>query len=116
MRVYRDEAYAAKENRDILRSKKLKDGLMEKAVRGIGLSKRQKQKNRLIGTRRYVVEQGYGTLKRILKFERASYIGITKVQGQAFRKAICFNLLKAVNKIKVYDWLPREWCVQLQLI
>ena len=39
-----------------------------------------------------------------------------KVKAEAFRKATCFNLLKAVNKIKVNDWVPREWCVQLQLI
>jgi IS5 family transposase len=116
MRMYADKAYASKENREILQSKKLKDGLMEKAVRGRPLTARQKQKNRLISTRRYIVEQSYGTMKRILKFERASYIGIAKVQGQAFRKAICFNLLKAINKIKVYDWIPREWCIQLQLI
>lgn len=116
MRMYGDKAYASKENRELLQRKKLKDGLMEKAVRGKPLTARQKQKNLLISARRYIVEQGYGTFKRILKFDRASYIGIAKVQGQAFRKAICFNLLKAVNKIKIYDWLPREWCIQLQLI
>ena len=99
MRMYGDKAYASKENQERK-----------------PLTARQKQKNLLISARRYIVEQGYGTFKRILKFDRASYIGIAKVQGQAFRKAICFNLLKAVNKIKIYDWLPREWCIQLQLI
>jgi IS5 family transposase len=116
MRIYGDKAYASKENRELLQSKKIKDGIMEKAFRGSPLTNRQKQKNRLISRRRYVVERGYGTMKRILKFERASYMGIAKVKGQALRKAICFNLLKAINKIKVYDWLPREWCVQLQLM
>lgn len=116
MRIYGDKAYASKENRKVLQKKQLKDGIMEKAVRGKPLTTRQKQKNRLISTRRYIVEQGYGTMKRILKFDRASYIGIAKVQGQAFRKAICFNLLKATNKMQVDDWLPRDWCIQLQLV
>jgi len=115
-RVYGDKAYASKENREILQSKKLKDGLMEKAVKGKPLNARQKQKNRLISKRRHIVEQGYGTIKRLLKFRRASYIGVAKVQAEAWRKAICFNLLKAVNRVKVYDWLPQEWSIQLQLV
>jgi len=114
-RLYADKAYALKENRQILKEKKIKDGIMERAYKGKALSKRQKQKNRLISTKRHIVEQGYGTLKRIFNFNRASYMGIDKVKTEAFRKGICFNLLKAVNKIKVYDWLPREWCIQLQL-
>jgi IS5 family transposase len=115
-RIYGDKAYASRENRTILRDKKLKDGLMEKAVRGRALSARQKLKNRLISKRRHIVEQGYGTMKRILKFNRASYMGIAKVRAEAFRKAICFNLLKAVNRVKVDDWVPQEWCIQLQLM
>lgn len=115
-RIYADKAYASHENRKNLQSKKLKDGIMEKAYVGKPLTKRQKQKNWLISKRRHIVEQGYGTMKRLLKFRRASYLGIAKVQGEALRKMICFNLLKAVNKIKVYDWLPREWSIQLQLM
>ena len=95
---------------------KLKDGVMEQALKGKPLTKRQKQKNRIISTKRYVVERGFGAMKRILKFRQASYIGISKVKAEAFRKATCFNLLKAVNKIRVNDWFPRKWCVQLQLI
>lgn len=115
-RIYGDKAYASRKNREILRSKKLKDGLMEKAVRGKLLTDKQKLKNSLISKQRHIIEQGYGTMKRILKFSRASYMGITKVRAEAFRKATCFNLLKAVNKVKVDDWLPQEWCIQLQLM
>ena len=80
-----------------------KEGIMEKAVKGKPLTDRQKQKNRLISKHRHIIEQGYGTMKRILKFSRANYMGVAKVQAEAFRKAICFNLLKAVNKVKVDD-------------
>lgn len=115
-RLYADKGYASKENRRILKEKQLKDGIMEKAYKGKPLSERQKQKNRLISTKRHIVEQGYGTIKRIFNFRRASYMGIEKVKAEAFRKATCFNLLKAVNKVKVDDWLPQEWCIQLQLM
>lgn len=116
MRIYGDKGYASKENRELLKEEGLKDGLMEKATRGKELIFWKKIRNRLISHRRFIVEQGYGTLKRILKFQRATYIGIEKVTGEAFRKIICFNLIKAVNKIKVNDWIPRDWCVQNQLI
>lgn len=98
------------------KSKKLKDGIMEKAYMGKPLTKRQKQKNRLISKRRHIVERGYVTMKRLLKFGQVSYIGLAKAQSEALRKMICFNLLKTVNKIKVYDWLPRKWFIQLQLM
>ena len=95
---------------------KLKDGVMKKAFKGKPLTKRQKQKNRIISTKRYIVERGFGTMKRILRFKQASYMGISKVKAEAFRKDTCFNLLKAVNKIRVNDWVPQEWSAQLQLI
>lgn len=116
MRIYADKGYASKENREFLKKVGLKDGLMEKAVKGKELSSWRKMKNRLISKKRYIVEQGYGTLKRVFNFQRASYMGIEKVAGEAFRKVICFNLIKAVNKIKLNDWIPRDYCIQNQLI
>ena len=116
MRIYGDKGYASKENRELLKGEGLKDGLMEKGTKGKKLIFWKKIKNRLISRRRFIVEQGYGTLKRILRFQRANYIGIEKVTGEAFRKVTCFNLIKAVNMIKVNDWIPRDWCVQNQLI
>ena len=47
---------------------------------------------------------------------KRQFIGLAKVQSEALRKMTCFNLLKAVNKIKVYAWLPSGWSVQLQLM
>jgi hypothetical protein len=59
----------------------------------------QKLFNRLISKRRFIVEQGFGTLKRRFCFGRASYISRLKVEAQLRLKAICFNLLKAVNLV-----------------
>ena len=63
-RVYGDKAYGFKENRDSLKAKNLKDGLMKKATRGKRLSNRGKIFNKLISKKRYMVEQSFGTLKR----------------------------------------------------
>lgn len=100
-RIYADKGYASKDNRDILRNKNIKDGIMEKANRDKPLTHWQKIKNRLISGKRFIVEQSFGTLKRRFKFERASYITRMKVEAQLILKAICFNLLKAINKVEL---------------
>lgn len=99
-RVYADKGYASKDNRCALRNKNIKDGIMEKANRDKPLTHWQKIKNRLISGKRFIVEQSFGTLKRRFKFERASYITRMKVEAQFILKAICFNLLKAINKVE----------------
>jgi len=98
-RLLGDKGYASAKNRELLKEKKIKDGIMHKAQKNKELTPRQKLINKLISKQRYIVEQGFGTLKRKFKFERASYTTKRKVQGQFTLKAICFNLLKAVNKI-----------------
>ena len=107
-RIYADKGYCSKENRSFLKRKSLKDGIMEKKVREKELTKRQKDKNRLISKKRYIVEQCNGTLKRILRFSRATYITTYKVEGQALLKAICFNLKKAVNSVQNVFNLPKR--------
>ncbi len=98
-RLYGDKGYASQGNKDMLRSKGIKNGLMEKAKRNKPLTHWQKVFNRMISKIRYRVEQGFGTLKRKFKFTRASYFTTPKVQGQMALKAIAFNLLKASNKV-----------------
>jgi IS5 family transposase len=98
-RLYGDKGYASQRNKDLLRAKGIKNGLMEKAKRNKPLTHWQKVFNRMISTIRYKVEQGFGTLKRKFKLTRASYFTTPKVQGQMAVKAIAFNLLKATNKV-----------------
>jgi len=100
-RVYADKGYASKDNRKMLKANGIKDGILEKAVRGKKLSYWQKKKNKLISRKRYIVEQAFGTLKRGFKFTRAAYITKAKVESQLMLKATCYNLLKAINKVEV---------------
>lgn len=99
-RVLADKGYHSKANRLMLKQQGLKDGIMYKAVRGKPLTSKQKQANRLIKTKRYVVEQSFGTLKRRFQFTKAKYFGLDKLQGQCYLKAMCLNLLKASNKVQ----------------
>lgn len=74
---------------------------MRKSYRNKPLSAREKLRNRLISKVRFIVEQAFGTLKRRLDASRSAYIGLKKVAAQLRLKAICFNLLKAVNKVEM---------------
>ena len=94
-RVYEDKGFC-QSNRDVLRQRKLKNGIMDKATRGHKLSTRQKQRNRLISAVRGVVERGFGTLKRCYGLHRARYLGVLKVEAAFLLAALAFNLKKAV--------------------
>jgi len=106
MRVYSDKGNASQANREMLGERRLKDGIMHKAARNSPLTERQKKKNRLISEIRYIVEQGFGTLKRPLNFARVSYFGRGRVHGQALRKLMCLNLIKAANMIELISPSP----------
>lgn len=98
---YIEQVLTASANRAHLKSVRVKNGIMKKALRNHPLAQKEKKRNRLISKIRYKVEQTFGTIKRKFKFVRASYIGLAKVQGQALLKASCYNLLKAANKVKL---------------
>jgi IS5 family transposase len=100
-RVMSDKGYASAKNRDSLRARKIKNGVMYKASSKKELTQREKLFNRIVSKSRYVVERTIGTLKNHFCCSRAKYLGLIKVKAQLFFKAICHNLLKAVNKIKL---------------
>ena len=79
---------------------------MHRAYKNKPLSSRQKLANQLISKKRYIVEQCFGTAKRLFRMGRASYFGTVKVNAQVMLKSICMNLKKAANKIFV-DKPPR---------
>ena len=92
-----DKAYDTAANRELLKSKKVNNRILQEAVRNKPLTKRQKRRNILISKTRYKVERCFGTMKRKFNFARASYFSTIKVNSQALLKAMCFNALKAVN-------------------
>jgi transposase, IS5 family len=100
-RMYADKGFASKANRQKLKEKGIKDGILEKASRGKKLSRWQKLKNRLISAKRFVVERTFGRLKRQFGFTRASYIGRWRVEGQMILKAMSYNLLRAARAIAI---------------
>ena len=86
-------------NRAHLAAAGLKSGIMVRASRGHPLGARQKQFNRLVARRRWVVEQTFGTLKRRFRGARSRYLTCRNVEAELTLKATAMNLLKAANRI-----------------
>jgi transposase, IS5 family len=78
---------------------------MHKAARNHPLTEGQKEAKKFISKVRYIIEQDFGILKRRFDFTRASYMSKQKVETQFRLKAICLNLLKAVNSMGFQECL-----------
>lgn len=63
-KVYADRAYSSEKNRQILQTLGKEDGKMHKTQRNKPLTDEQQQNNSEISKIRWIVEQGYGTLKK----------------------------------------------------
>ena len=74
---------------------------MYKAFRNKPITSRMNKFNKLISRTRWRIEQCFGTIKHRFRYKKASYFGRDKVNAEFMMKAMCLNLLKAVNKISV---------------
>lgn len=100
-RIKTDKGFASKANREMLKTHDLKDGLMYRAYRNTPLTKWQRNFNKIISKTRWRIEQCFGNIKRRFTYKKASYFTTPKVNAQFTMKAICHNLLKALNKIEL---------------
>jgi transposase, IS5 family len=98
--IFADKGYASENNRAILTQKKLKDGIMDKAVRNKPLTPTEVFINKLISSIRYKVERSIGTLKRGYHFSRMRYLGLKKGNMELLLNAMAFNLKKAAAMVE----------------
>ncbi len=61
----------------------------------------QKTFNKLVAKRHWIVEQGFGTLKRLFRGPRSRYMTRGKVEAELTFRGTAMNLLKAANRIKL---------------
>lgn len=97
--VMADKGYTSKKNRDILMLLGLVDGIMNKAVRGKKLTEEEKERNREISKKRYIVEQCFGLMKQHFKFTRMRYLGLEKCELENKVKMMSHNIKKASHVI-----------------
>jgi IS5 family transposase len=102
-RVYADKGYTSAKNRKVLKENKYKDGIMNRAYRNKPLTDRERQRNKLISKRRFIVERVFGTLKAHYDMARASYLGTAKVQGELLLSSLAYNLKRALYLLSAQE-------------
>ena len=95
--VLADKGYASKANREILKNNGFADGIMYKAQRNSPLTEEEKQINKKISKKRWLVERCFGSLKTLHGLCRARYLGKKKVELEFYLSSLAYNLKKAVN-------------------
>ena len=96
---FTDKGYQVPDNVKLLKkpvkSRKVKNRIMHKAYKNKPLTEWQKQYNRLISKKRWVVERTLGGMRRWFGCGVARYIGLAKTHTQHLLEAIAYNLYRA---------------------
>lgn len=93
-RIKADKGYKSAENDEILRTRKLKNGIMLKKPKGKKLSAWEDKFNKLISKTRYRIERTFGSIKSWFKSTKARYRGLEKTHAQHILEAIAYNLYR----------------------
>ena len=106
-RVYADKGYCGKTRNNFLKEKGLKNGIQQRVGPGKKLSKRQKERNKLISKVRYAVERTFGSQVRWFGAGTARYTGLGRVHSQHVLEAIAYNL-KRMPRLMTMKLLENE--------
>lgn len=91
-KVYADKAYVGEPNRKFLNLNKIKDGIMRKDTTTAKLTEYEKQRNKLISKKRYIVEQYFGLSHLHDGAKRARFTTIFKNTIDIMCRQFAFNL------------------------
>jgi IS5 family transposase len=91
-RICADKGYTSAAHDAYLKTKKLKNGIQDKAVKGKPLSVRQKERNKRITLIRFVVERTFGGEALWFGGKRLRYVGTAKAHAWHVLQAMAYNL------------------------
>jgi len=106
-RIHADKAYYSQKHREALKSRGIKNGIQDRALKNKPLTSRQLQRNRLIAQARYVVERTFGSQARWFGSKILRYCGLAKAHAWHILQAMAYNL-KRLPRLYVKRLLPRQ--------
>ncbi|TXI25438.1 MAG: IS5 family transposase [Nitrosomonas sp.] len=109
-RIHADKAYCSQKHREALKSRGIKNGIQDRAVKNRPLTQRQLQRNRLITQARFVVERTFGSQTRWFGSKILRYRGLAKAHALHILQAISYNLkrLPRLSRLSVKSLLPQQ--------
>lgn len=93
-KVYADKGYYGKPNRDFLHLNHIEDGIMRKDTTAARLTDYEKERNKLLSKKRYIVEQYFGLSHLHDAAFRARFATIAKNIWDAMCRQLAFNLFR----------------------
>lgn len=90
-----DKGYQSKKNKELLKTRALKDHILKKAYKNKALTHWEKKFNKLIGKTRFKVERTFGGIKKWFNGGQARYRGLKKMHTQNIMEALCYNLYRS---------------------
>ncbi|HNZ07380.1 MAG TPA: IS5 family transposase [Candidatus Cloacimonadota bacterium] len=98
--VLADKGYCSQENEDKLKDKQLVSGIMRKKKKNQEMAPESRAFNHAISSKRYRVEQSFGSLKKHFGWSRSIYIGLQKTADYLIMGAIAFNLKRSLKILR----------------
>ena len=96
-KVYADKGYFGEPNREFLATNKISDGIMRKDTSAAKLTDFEKERNKLISKKRYIVEQYFGLSHLQDGAKRARFTSIFKNTIDLLFRQFAFNLRRGGN-------------------
>lgn len=94
--VFADRGYDSKNNRAIVKSKGLRDGIMRKDDRQRYDQSKNKKRNQLLSKVRVRVEHVFGTWEKVIG-KKVRCVGLTRANAQITLQALVYNLRRWVS-------------------
>jgi IS5 family transposase len=95
--VYADKGYALRARREQLKAAGIRDGILHKAYRNRPLTRRQKQRNKLLSRIRSQVERPFGFFVRVLLYDRCRYYDLARNRFQFTICAMVHNIRRLLS-------------------
>ena len=96
-KVYTDKGYHGEPNRDFLNLNHIEDGIMRKDTSTAKLTEYEKERNKKISKKRYIVEQYFGLSHLHDKAKRARFTTIIKNIIDAMCRQAAFNITRGAK-------------------
>jgi IS5 family transposase len=96
-KVYADKGYAGAPNRKFLSLNKIADGIMRKNSTTAKLTDFEKERNKKLSKKRYIVEQYFGLSHLNDNASRARFTTIAKNKFDLWMRQAAYNILKGVR-------------------
>jgi IS5 family transposase len=94
--VYADSAYASSKHEQLLKDKKIKNGILRRAYRNKPLTQAEKQRNKQLSSIRSTVERVFGILKQHYGMGKARYLGKARNHARLLIMSMAYNLKRGL--------------------